>query len=557
MALARIEQFLRAASPEDFKSAEDFAEKLFEEVSDSYQAAWQSARAQRIVKRTIRDIYTFYRLRDDSLFGDQDSPVRVRFGGEDTRTAKFFGNTDHWYFSKYLNNSEPRIKQFLADEYIKQGGRRTFDMTPEQIEDIRAGMGDLLKDVNDVGVARIVNGSVTRARNWAHIRRLNEGLFELAKIVAVLDSRTSAICQFLDGKMLRVGAANKAVDRLSRLEPGEFAKEMYESDIAKGLQAANDKLEEVEKFFEGYVDSAGVLDDRLMTAGRGFPPYHLNCRTRVEGVFVDINTAPPSEPEKTGPETSGEDARKRLGEIEDDYRRQIGEADKLVDEKMDEWRSAKTGRERKQIERQIERIRKQEKPRKERRDEDMRQALFVSEPAKFDFEYSGRVNDQFKSLIERGIAYFRNFVGSDVLEGKKLKVFEDKRGRAYYLNGSIHINKRNGAEVVCHEIGHWLEESSPEILKKIVEFHDRRTANDQEERLIDLFPRARYARSEKTKKDAYLSAYMGKTYKTGQVITNTEILSSGLEWFYKDPLRLAEHDPEYFDLIYEVVRMMK
>jgi len=32
------------------------------------------------------------------------------------------------------------------------------------------------------------------------------------------------------------------------------------------------------------IGSDGVIEDSLVAEGRGFPPYHPNCRTRVFGV---------------------------------------------------------------------------------------------------------------------------------------------------------------------------------------------------------------------------------------------------------------------------------
>ena len=286
VALQQIESWLASIKLADFTSAEAFADEFFAQLQTVFSGEWETGKAKREIKKATEQIYRYYRTKDDAvIFGGEDVGIRIKFGAPDTRTLKFFESVDRWYFSKYLNNSEPSLKKFIAEEYVAKGGRRTFDMTSEQIADIRDALGDRLKNVNDIGVQRIVNGSVTRARNWAHIRRLNEGAIKLAKIIAVLDERTSEICKFLDGKFLRVGVANDAVDRLSQLEPGEFATEMYESPIAKALATANQNADEVAKVFDGLIDDNDVLDDSLMAAGRGFPPYHLNCRTRVEGVI--------------------------------------------------------------------------------------------------------------------------------------------------------------------------------------------------------------------------------------------------------------------------------
>lgn len=283
-AVEQIASYLRSIKLSDFASASQFAQTLFEQIATVYQTEWDGTLARRAIERVNTEIYRYYRLSDDaSVMPDVEAPIAVRFGGIDQQALNFFNKLDHFYFSKYLNNSEPGLKTYFADEWIAKGGRSTDFLTAEQLAEVRGALGKRLENVNDVNVERIVRGATVRARNWAHINRLHEGLIRRAKIVAVLDSRTSAICRFLDGKFLNVAAAASAVERLSQLEPGEFAKEVYESPAAKGLRAANQNDDEVAKWFAGKVDEHGTLDDELMTKGYGMPPYHVSCRTRVEG----------------------------------------------------------------------------------------------------------------------------------------------------------------------------------------------------------------------------------------------------------------------------------
>jgi hypothetical protein len=186
-----------------------------------------------------------------------------------------------------------------------------------------------------------------------------------------------------------------------------------------------------------------------------------------------------------------------------------------------------------------------------------RRALFVSTPAKFNVKFNQFISSDVKAVVEKGLEYFRNFVGSDALEGQTLAVIEEKTGRAYHHSGTIYIHFQNKPDVVCHEIGHWLEQSDSQILDRIVKFHEARTKGDKPEKLKKLFPNAGYKASEETKKDNYVHPYLGKVYYSGSTIRATELLSSGLEWFYRDPYGLQERDPEFFDLIYEVVRIKK
>lgn len=268
-------------------TADEFADKFFDLVKTQYTGEFDSSRSVRAIKSSVAEAYRYFRTADDlSVFDGDDPGIRVRFGGLDRQTQKFFGELDNYYFSKFVDNSDKSIKTFFADQYIAKGGRAVVDLTNEQIEDIRAALGDKLKNVNDVNVERIVRASTVRARNWAHINRMREGKIELMQIIAVLDSRTSEICRFLNGKFIRVSPAAEAVDRMSQLQPGEFAKETYDSPIGKGLRATNNNADEVAKFFKGRIDDDDVLDDSLMAKGVGLAPYHLGCRTRMKSVIT-------------------------------------------------------------------------------------------------------------------------------------------------------------------------------------------------------------------------------------------------------------------------------
>ena len=58
-----------------------------------------------------------------------------------------------------------------------------------------------------------------------------------------------------------------AIERLNKLEPGEFAKELYESEIGKAIS------KEPVKTIEAFIEEDGVtISDQLVEMGRGFPP---------------------------------------------------------------------------------------------------------------------------------------------------------------------------------------------------------------------------------------------------------------------------------------------
>jgi hypothetical protein len=77
--------------------------------------------------------------------------------------------------------------------------------------------------------------------------------------------------------------AQKAIERLNRLEPGDFAAELYESAIGKAI--TKEPVKTIQSFLE---DDGKTIDDKLVEMGRGFPPYHPNCRTRMEGIIEGL-----------------------------------------------------------------------------------------------------------------------------------------------------------------------------------------------------------------------------------------------------------------------------
>lgn len=283
VAIAKLRSYLQQATPADFDSAEDFAAKLFDQIKVAYDGTFASSAAAKAVKQATKAIYTFYRLRDETVFGAEGSPVKLSFGAPDRRAIRFFDDLDHFYFSKYVDNSRAEIKNFLKQEYLEKGAALFGRETPESLDDFRKAAAGKLDNINDRGVKLIVQNGVQRIRNYAHINSLRQARIKVATIVAILDQRTSHICRTLDGKKIRIGVAAETVDRLTELEPGDYAQEMFQTAEAKAMRVANSDPEAAEKYFESKVTD-GYVNDDIIESGLGLPPYHPNCRTRLEGV---------------------------------------------------------------------------------------------------------------------------------------------------------------------------------------------------------------------------------------------------------------------------------
>ncbi|WP_167853613.1 hypothetical protein, partial [Escherichia coli] len=80
-----------------------------------------SASARQAINRTTRSIYEFYRLRDASVFGGDKSPIKLRLGGADTKSIKFIGDLDHFYFSRFGGNTSEPLRNFFVERYFENG----------------------------------------------------------------------------------------------------------------------------------------------------------------------------------------------------------------------------------------------------------------------------------------------------------------------------------------------------------------------------------------------------------------------------------------------------
>lgn len=283
LVLDGLRKFLREHDLEDFASGEEFADRLLDVLESDYELGWSSVRARQAINTEVRDIYEWYRLSDTTPFGDGSFP-RLQLGGPDRVSIDFIGRLDHFYFSKFADNTRAPMRRFFVERYFEDGAALFGRESSEELADFREASGERFKNLTDRQTLTIVQTAVQRTRNWAHIGSMAQAEIELAKIVATLDARTTALCEFLDGKLVRVGVAQEAIERLAELPPEEFALQLYLSDVGK--QLAKNPVETISRYIEA---DGKTIGDELTRMGRGFPPFHPNCRTRMEGVIEGLD----------------------------------------------------------------------------------------------------------------------------------------------------------------------------------------------------------------------------------------------------------------------------
>lgn len=157
----------------------------------------------------------------------------------------------------------------------------------------------------------------------------------------------------------------------------------------------------------------------------------------------------------------------------------------------------------------------------------------VNEQNAHDF-FADDMNTYQKKKATNGIINALNRYPTEWLEHSKNSGITLKphwtNGRAYYSprNGEIRVNERESTNV--HELGHRFEKTVPGILKAEADFYESRTKGED---LAWLGPG--YRRDEKTRKDDFISPYMGKEYKdySGEYYA-FELVSMGFQYALTD-----------------------
>lgn len=242
-ALAEIEAYLRGLKTAP--TVDQFMARVQDILGESYRQI-----DERIVADTAADMYAWYRVKD-KLPG----VAETAFGGPDVRTARFLGELDHHYVSKFVTNPEAQSKvNALIEKMYHEQGTALFGRDPEAIAEFRNQLSQALGELQEWEVRRIVETSVQRARNWGHIAQLDEAAFEELRVYE--PTRDCDFCKEMDGKVISVRTAVSSMRSQAGMTPDQFETFLKERPA---------KLDRIERTVE-----EGQL-----------PPYHPHCHGRI------------------------------------------------------------------------------------------------------------------------------------------------------------------------------------------------------------------------------------------------------------------------------------
>lgn len=183
--------------------------------------------------------------------------------------------------------------------------------------------------------------------------------------------------------------------------------------------------------------------------------------------------------------------------------------------------------------------------------------------------------------------FVRNYLDPSIRLNKyedPLRYLQTPINRAGYEGTTNYVYAQHADfHTFVHEMGHAIQSNNPRVHEAVVAFFNKRLGNEAPKNLTLIDPKLKnpggspeYGRQDDFKKlfdndDAELkSHYVGKAYgvdaitnyklnhRTGPFdakdISNTEILSMGMELMVKTPVIFAKRDPEFFNLVHDVMR---
>jgi len=153
-------------------------------------------------------------------------------------------------------------------------------------------------------------------------------------------------------------------------------------------------------------------------------------------------------------------------------------------------------------------------------------------------------SDEILSKVDVGIAPIVTMRDGEVVPSRNSRSFVTAQGKIMALAPSVTEG------VVAHEFGHCIEYANPHIHKLAQGFLRKRVGGEEPIALAQKFGGG-YEANEFGRKDNFETVfeessayYVGKYYKDA-----TEVISMGIEQLHRDPVRFAENDPEYFNLM--------
>lgn len=268
-AMKEVDAVLKEIDFADVDS-EEFANKVFKALSDGFDDALSASPLADNIRKQVQAIYKYYRLEDAEPFSEVDGksvpnpeiPIKPSFNVVDKRAQTFLRESDEFYFGRFLKDPSTKksLKSWISDEFL-ESGQSLRD--PGALADFRKRFGDKVGE-QDFKVLRVVETSVSRAKNWGNALTMEQAGAASLKIVGPLDQITCDWCKAMVGKVFPVAPVVSGIKKTMAADPAD--------------------LPDLNPFLPGQFSPAeveGLAPEALLAKGVSLPPYHPYDRHRA------------------------------------------------------------------------------------------------------------------------------------------------------------------------------------------------------------------------------------------------------------------------------------
>lgn len=255
-----------------------FAETVYKKLSSSFGEALANTPIASNVAKNVNNFYKYYRAQDASPFDPKASkaPIKPSFNLVDENALKFLKKSDKFYFGKFIENPETRakLKKWLENDYLVSG-RNLKDKG--ELAAFRKRFGNEVGK-EDYKVLRVVNTSVSRAKNWGNILNVQQAGGVRVEIAGPVDNRTCPWCESMAGNVVK------------DIKPRRFTVAPLVEHVNYVSAQDPEDLPKLSPFLPGKIHPKVLQEtseEQLLAQGIALPPYHPNCRHRFIVVEYD------------------------------------------------------------------------------------------------------------------------------------------------------------------------------------------------------------------------------------------------------------------------------
>jgi len=238
-------------------------------------------------------------------------PEKTRWTEKDQYAMEFLGANNAIYMGKHFNE-----RQVTMAKNIIARDQSLYADNPEKAgQRIKEGLVSMA-DVTDAYWKTVSTNALNNARSYAGLRYCAKRGIVAYRIRAVIDSRTTPICQSLNGRVFPVQQGLEVFEKMnsaSSVEQLDLASPMVRTERINGKPTGRyivgkdekrwvfDSLDDLQPWSgldaDDEVKPLKTSTEALTASGVMFPPFHFNCRSGLEPVVGTATTEAP-EPEK-------------------------------------------------------------------------------------------------------------------------------------------------------------------------------------------------------------------------------------------------------------------